>query len=567
MKTHELIQGTPEWHAYRKEHNNASDAPAMMGEDTNRTRSQLIAELATGVRPEVGSFQQKIFDDGHVFEALARPLAEEILCEELYPVTGSLGKYSASFDGLTMMENKGFEHKELNEKLRGAMVPGCTGADLPLMYQIQMEQQCLVADPEGILFVASSWKKTRDVTKHFVTRADGSIQYYELIDIRHCWYEPNLFLRKQIVDGWTQLEKDVCAYQPIEVLPATVAKPVERLPALVVNLVGEVTRSNLSAYKAAAIKVISNINTELSTDQHFADAESHIKFCDAGERELEQVKNQALSQTATIEELFRTIDDLKEHLRAKRLTLEKLVEARKKAIRLEIVAAAKAKFVDHIASLDDRIGHVGWINVTQPDFAAAIKGKRTVTSLHDACDTLLAKSKIEADALADKIEYNLRHMSNIDAPMFLFSDLQTLATQDAEYFVSVVHARIDKHAEDELAKQEAQRETIRLEELAKIQLEADLAAKQACAVPVTEVIDADGVITQVAINRTGIETTTRIAQSPLNAPSPLRSFATASPRARASTRSMVDNVLDALSEPELLRVLTFLQTSFAKRAA
>ena len=31
MQVHTLIQGSPEWAAYRREHFNASDAPAMLG--------------------------------------------------------------------------------------------------------------------------------------------------------------------------------------------------------------------------------------------------------------------------------------------------------------------------------------------------------------------------------------------------------------------------------------------------------------------------------------------------------------------------------------------------------
>ena len=31
MITHDLIQGSPEWHAHRAAHFNASDTPAMMG--------------------------------------------------------------------------------------------------------------------------------------------------------------------------------------------------------------------------------------------------------------------------------------------------------------------------------------------------------------------------------------------------------------------------------------------------------------------------------------------------------------------------------------------------------
>ena len=103
MKTHNLTQGSPEWLAYRATHFNASDAPAMLGCSPHKTRTELMHEMHTGLTPEVDAATQRIFDDGHRFEALARPLAEAIIGEELYPVVGSLGKLSASFDFLSCL--------------------------------------------------------------------------------------------------------------------------------------------------------------------------------------------------------------------------------------------------------------------------------------------------------------------------------------------------------------------------------------------------------------------------------------------------------------------------------
>lgn len=216
MITHNLIQGSQEWHAYRATHDNASDAPAVMGCSAYKTREQLLAERATGIVPEVDSATQRRFDAGHRFEALARPLAEAIIGEDLYPVTGSLedSRLSASFDGLTLLEDVAFEHKTLNQRLRAALeVPGCTGADLPMEYQIQMEQQCAVSDCEKILFMASA--------------LDSDDQ---LIEALHCWYTPNLELRARILAGWEQFHKDVAAYVPPEAAPApVVAKQVAHL--------------------------------------------------------------------------------------------------------------------------------------------------------------------------------------------------------------------------------------------------------------------------------------------------------------------------------------------------
>ena len=42
MKTHALVQSTPEWHAHRASHFNASDAPAMMGCSPHKSRTHLL---------------------------------------------------------------------------------------------------------------------------------------------------------------------------------------------------------------------------------------------------------------------------------------------------------------------------------------------------------------------------------------------------------------------------------------------------------------------------------------------------------------------------------------------
>ena len=96
MKVLNLTQGTPEWHAHRRQHFNASDAPAMMGCSPYKTRGELLREMHTGVAAEVNGATQRLFDDGHRAEALARPLAEKIIGEDLYPLVGSRGRNPTS---------------------------------------------------------------------------------------------------------------------------------------------------------------------------------------------------------------------------------------------------------------------------------------------------------------------------------------------------------------------------------------------------------------------------------------------------------------------------------------
>jgi predicted phage-related endonuclease len=206
MKIIDLVQGSPEWHAHRATHWNASEAPVMLGVSPHCTRDEMLRAYATGIPTEITEFQERIFAAGHAFEALARPLAEQIVGEDLYPCVGADGRYSASFDGLTLLEDTAFEHKAMNDDLRALLLriedgEPITGADLREDYRVQMEQQCLVSGATRVLFMSTRW--------------EGD----ELAEQFWCWYLPDPELRARIVAGWPQFERDRQDWQPVEHKP------------------------------------------------------------------------------------------------------------------------------------------------------------------------------------------------------------------------------------------------------------------------------------------------------------------------------------------------------------
>ena len=437
MQLVKLTQGSPEWHAHRRVHFNASDAPAMMGCSPYKTRAQLLHEMATGIAADIDAGTQRRFDDGHRFEALARPLAEEIIGEELYPVIGTEGRLSASFDGLTLLAEKAFEHKTLSAELADVLHADCKGFELPLHYQVQMEQQCLVSGADSVLFMATKW--------------DGE----RLVDSRHCWYRHSDELAAKILAGWEQFAADLAAYVPPVIEAEVIGRTPETLPALRIEVTGMVTASNLDAFKQHALAVFSGINRNLKTDQDFADAEKTVKWCGDVEDRLAAAKQHALSQTESIDALFRAIDEIGAEARRVRLQLDKDVKARKEAIRGEIVADGVAGWNAHLQALHARLDGVK-IAVAQPDFGGAIKGKKTVESLRNAVDTALAAAKIEASALADKIDANLRAYREQAAGFeFLFPDYRLLAIKAADDMAAVIKNRISEHEAAEAAKREA----------------------------------------------------------------------------------------------------------------
>lgn len=454
MKIHNIAQGSPEWISHRNEHWNASDAPSVMGCSPYKTRSQLLHELHVGVAPDVDAGTQRRFDDGHRFEALARPIAERIVGDDLYPVVGSDGEFSASFDGLSLDGDIAFEHKTLNDELRAVMVGGCIGADLPLMYRVQMEHQLLVSRAARVLFMASKWSGET------------------LIEERHCWYLPDHALRGQIRAAWAQLERDLTEYvPPAAVAPTSAGKAPETLPALRIEVTGMVTASNLAEFKQTALTAIRAVNRDLTTDADFLDAAAAVKWCGDVEERLEAAKQHALSQTASIDALFKTIDDISAEARAVRLELDKLVTKRKAEIKEGIVLKAKAAYEAHVDALKRECGI--WTLIPAPDFPGAAKNKRTLASLQDAVDVALANGKIAADAMAKSIREKLAALAADGAVYeFLFSDRPALVQKPLDDLKTIIAARISEHKAKEAARLEAETARIRAEEQAKAQREA-----------------------------------------------------------------------------------------------
>jgi putative phage-type endonuclease len=449
MQTVSLVQGSPEWHAHRAHHFNASDAPAMMGCSSYKTRSQLIKEMATGICAEVDPARQRRFDDGHRFEALARPLAEEIISEPLSPCVGVNGMWSASFDGLTFMHDAAFEHKTLNNTLREVMLEGCTGADLPLMYQVQMEHQAMVSGCKRILFMASEW-------------GPGG----ELIEMRYCWYTPNPDLRAKIKEGWLQLAKEVEAYDPTAERPApAVAAPVESLPAVVVQVNGALTvGGNLEDFGAALRTFIDRIPKKPSTDQEFADAEAATKALKKAEEALAAAEDGALAQISDVEVMRRTVADLKNLARTTRLATEKLVAAEKEARRTEIVTGAQAQLDHHVQALNQRLG-ANWLPRVAGGFAETIKGLKSLDSMRDKVAVALTSAKHDANQLAARLEANRKHLVQEDGDWIaLFADFSTVGAKAEEDFQALASLRIGNHKQAEAARLDKERERIRAEE-------------------------------------------------------------------------------------------------------
>ena len=432
MKIHNVAQGSAEWLALRAKFRTASEAPAMMGASKYQTRTDLLAAKKTGITPDVTPSQQFIFDKGHATEALARPLTEALIGEELYPIVATEGNLLASMDGATMLGETLFEHKLWNESVVAQVKAG----DLAPHYYWQLEQQLLVSGAERVIFVCS----------------DGTPENFV-----HMEYRPVAGRAAQLIEGWKQFEADLAKFEMADAPSIIVGKAPDELPALRIELTGMVTASNLKVFEDSALAVIDTVKTTLSTDQDFADAKKAVKWCGDVEEAVATAKKQALSQTKSIDELFSSLDRISAHARETRLKVNKLVQAQELLVKTTIKQKAEIALAEHIAGINRTLGQVALPHV-HVDFAGAMKSKRTIASLQDAVDTELARAKIDASQAADSIRLNLTSLAELAVDhAFLFSDVQQLVTKANDDLVTLIKFRISEHQKAEQAKADAKR--------------------------------------------------------------------------------------------------------------
>lgn len=475
MKIHNLVQGSPEWQAFRLEHHGASEAAAMLGLSKKTTRSELLRMKHTGTPKEFSDWvQEHILDYGHKVEAKARPLAEEIAGDDLYPVTCSNedegGHLSASCDGLTLDGDTAFEHKQWNAALAESVADGV----LPDEHMPQCQQILLITGARRVIFVVS----------------DGTPD-------KLVWMEvfPDPDWQERIKAGWAQFDRDLAGYELPEVVPVLVAEPVQSLPAVSVRVSGQIdVIDNFKVFEQALQDFLDNkLIRKPESDQDFVDLDRQIKAMKEAEEKLDAAEDMMLAQIQSVDEAKRHKNMLAKLVRDNRLIAERLLEAEKKRRREEIVRNAAQAFTSYVADLQKGIQGVR-IDVKAPDFAAAIKGLRTFTSMQDKLDTALANGKIDADKIAAEVHEKLVWVEeNASQHRALLADLQQLIAKPLEDFALTITTRIEAHEKAEADRLEEQREQIRKElEQEAQQPPAEAKANTAVESPAATVIENNG---------------------------------------------------------------------------
>ena len=456
MKVVGLVQGSAEWHKFRAEHFTASDAPAMLGFSKYKTRDHLLAEKCEGVFEEITPEKQALFDKGHAAEESARPLVEILIGEELYPATAisdEWEKIAASFDGITMTDDAIWEHKLYNKKLIEHIE---LHDDLPDTHWPQVEHQLYVSGADVCHFRVSDG--TEDNCYDFE---------YQSVPER----------AKRVINGWKVFEQDMQGYEPKQARQEVKAVTIDNLPDLFVEITGKVNGSNLAVYKTDALSLVRGINTDLKTDQDFADAEAMVKFCKKSEDNIKAVKSKAMEGAASINEVFTALNEIGEEMRKKRLELDKLVKSKKEEIKKNIVDSAISEMNQFIAEHESGLKFSLGFDVTVFRSAAieSMKRKQKIESIKSGVNDEVAKAKAFYLDRKELVIANTEVLEEYSDYNNLFADVATFIHQPTDQVKGVVSLRVrEKKNREAKLKAEAEEKAKAAQEKKKDESAVDL---------------------------------------------------------------------------------------------
>lgn len=237
---------------------------------------------------------------------------------------------------------------------------------------------------------------------------------------------------------------------------------------LVIRISGAVQQSNLAEFEETALAVIASINTNLQTDDDFAQAEENIKSCQLIETRLKNAKNDALNNTKEISDLISTIDRLDAKFRQTRLDLNGKVKTEKESRKNEILSAARKELESAVSQSPVKHGFAIDFKALQE----AIKGKRFLSKMREAVNEVVQSQLFQLTALEANYAHNIFiiEQSEKEYPG-LFPDKKNLALSAPEVVSAMIESRVMKFKFDiaereRKAKEEAERKAER-ERLAK----------------------------------------------------------------------------------------------------
>lgn len=213
---------------------------------------------------------------------------------------------------------------------------------------------------------------------------------------------------------------------------------------LAIKVRGEVLSSNFDEWKLDLIAKIQAVNTELSTDSQFAQAQSDVKTFKAAEQALKKTKEAAISQASDIQRLFSSIDEVSAEVRQVRLSLERQIKQRKAEIKddfIELGIANIRKYIELQGPEFRSIDHSDYLERSL--FVEATKYRANIRSLQGAIDDACARIRTQIDERAAMVRANALKLDSLPAAQqALFQDRDRLLALDESRLNTIIDQRI-----------------------------------------------------------------------------------------------------------------------------
>jgi hypothetical protein len=276
--------------------------------------------------------------------------------------------------------------------------------------------------------------------------------------------------REQLIQAWQQFYSDLEDHEVEAKVEVIVAEKTD-LPAVIFEVTGTDIQTNISDV-LAVVKLLSQeeMARVLDSDLDFANKEQLNKDVKKARAALKATTADLRGQFVSYSEFESVAAQLDEVLQKMQSHGEKQVKQAKEEKKAKIIQGG----IDHIARVvaehNKKISPVmiqELVNVN-PDFVAAVKGKRNIESLQIAVDAVVGNTITSIQIVAKTVEINLVYLrENTAGYEFLFNDYLTIINQAPEAFEAVVKMRMHEYQEAEEKRANEERERIRIEEEAK----------------------------------------------------------------------------------------------------
>jgi hypothetical protein len=213
---------------------------------------------------------------------------------------------------------------------------------------------------------------------------------------------------------------------------------------LAIKVRGEVLSSNFDEWKLDLTAQIQAVNTELTTEAQFAQAQTDVKNFKAAEQALKKAKEFAINQASDIQRLFSAIDEVSGEVRQVRLSLERQIKQRKSEIKEEFVELGITNIEKYIELQGPDFQHIDHSDYLERGILEdAMKYRSNIKALHGAIDDACGRIKTQIDERVALVKLNAMKLDSLPvAHQTLFQDRRELLALAASQLDDVIDKRI-----------------------------------------------------------------------------------------------------------------------------